>query len=178
MQQGFDKLDWMSDSTKIKAKEKLSVFIKKIGYPDKWRDYSKVIIDRNKFFENVISCDENEYQYRLSKVGKPVDKTEWGMTPPTINAYYNPSFNEIVFPAGILQPPFFDPNADDAINYGAIGVVIGHEMTHGFDDQGAQYDKHGNLSNWWSKTDSTKFAAKLNLLPIYIVRLQFLIQCI
>ncbi len=156
----IDKLDWMSDSTKTKAKEKLDAFIKKIGYPDKWRDYSKVTIDRSKYFENLISCSKNEYQYQLAKVGKPVDKTEWGMTPPTINAYYNPSFNEIVFPAGILQFPFFDANADDAINYGGIGAVIGHEMTHGFDDQGAQYDKDGNLKNWWSKDDSTKFAAK------------------
>ena len=156
----IDKLDWMSDSTKTKAKEKLNAFIKKIGYPDKWRDYSKVTIDRTKYFENRVSCDINNYQYQLAKAGKPVDKTEWGMTPPTINAYYNPYFNEIVFPAGILQFPFFDANADDAVNYGGIGAVIGHEMTHGFDDQGAQYDKDGNLKNWWSKDDSEKFAAK------------------
>jgi putative endopeptidase len=153
-------LDWMSDSTKQKAKDKLHAFLKKIGYTDKWRDYSKVTIDRNKYFENLVSCAKNEYQYQLNKVGKPVDKTEWGMTPPTINAYYNPLFNEIVFPAGILQFPFFDPNADDAINYGGIGMVIGHEMTHGFDDQGAQYDKDGNLKNWWAKEDSVKFVAK------------------
>ncbi len=156
----ISKLDWMSDSTKQVAKEKLNVFLKKIGYPDKWRDYNKVTIDKNKYFDNLISCAKNEYQYQLSKVGKPVDKTEWGMTPPTINAYYNPAFNEIVFPAGILQFPFFDAKADDAINYGGIGMVIGHEMTHGFDDQGAQYDKEGNLKNWWGKEDNDKFKAK------------------
>ncbi|RFM30615.1 M13 family peptidase [Deminuibacter soli] len=154
------KLDWMTDSTKAKAKDKLHAFLKKIAYPDKWRDYSKVTINRNQYYENLVSASKNEYQYQLSKVGKPVDKTEWGMTPPTINAYYNPTFNEIVFPAGILQFPFFDENADDAINYGGIGMVIGHEMTHGFDDQGAQYDKDGNLKNWWSKADFDKFKAK------------------
>jgi len=137
-------------------------FIKKIGYPDKWRDYSKVTIHRNTYFENRLSAAKNEYQYQISKVGKPVDKMEWGMTPPTINAYYNPTFNEIVFPAGILQFPFFDLSADDAINYGGIGMAIGHEMTHGFDDQGAQYDKDGNLKNWWSRGDSLKFVTKSN----------------
>lgn len=164
LQQAFEsritKLDWMSDSTKGKAKEKLHTFIKKIGYPDKWRDYSKVTVDKNKYFENLISAGKNDYDFQVSKVGKPVDKTEWGMTPPTINAYYNPTFNEIVFPAGILQLPFFDLGADDAINYGGIGMVIGHEMTHGFDDQGAQYDKEGNLKNWWSAEDNEKFKAK------------------
>jgi len=156
----IDHLDWMTDSTKAKAKEKLNAFIKKIGYPDKWRDYSKVTIDRAKYFENRVSADINNYQYQLAKVGQPVDRTEWGLTPPTINAYYNPYFNEVVFPAGILQLPFFDANADDAVNYGGIGAGIGHEMTHGFDDEGAQYDKDGNLKNWWSKEDSEKFAAK------------------
>ncbi|MFZ1798964.1 MAG: M13 family metallopeptidase [Chitinophagaceae bacterium] len=154
------KLDWMSDSTKAIAKDKLHAFLKKIGYPDKWRDYSKVDIDKTKFFENRVSAAKNEYDFNINKLGKPVDKMEWGMTPPTINAYYNPSINEIVFPAGILQFPFFDPNADDAINYGGIGMVIGHEMTHGFDDQGAQYDKNGNLKNWWSAQDNEKFKAK------------------
>ena len=154
------KLDWMSDSTKAKAKEKLYTFIKKIGYPDKWRDYSKVTIDKNKSFENLVSCSKNEYAFNVNKVGKPVDRTEWGMTPPTIDAYYNPTFNEIVFPAGILQFPFFDATVDDAMNYGGIGMVIGHEMTHGFDDQGAQYDKDGNLKNWWSKEDYEKFKAR------------------
>ena len=154
------RLDWMSDSTKQKATDKLHAFLKKIGYPDKWRDYSKVTIQRGQYFENLVACSKNEYEYQLGKVGQPVDKTEWGMTPPTINAYYNPTFNEIVFPAGILQFPFFDAAADDAINYGGIGMVIGHEMTHGFDDQGAQYDKDGNLKNWWSKEDYTRFKAK------------------
>ncbi|MCW3110049.1 MAG: putative metalloendopeptidase [Segetibacter sp.] len=156
----INQLDWMSDATKGKAKDKLYAFMKKIGFPEKWRDYSKVTIDRSKYFENVVSANKNEHEYQLSKLNKPVDKTEWGMTPPTINAYYNPTFNEIVFPAGILQFPFFDPNADDAINYGGIGMVIGHEMTHGFDDQGAQYDKEGNLKNWWANEDSAKFVAK------------------
>ncbi len=153
-------LDWMSEVTKGRAKDKLYAFMKKIGFPDKWRDYSKVTVNRKTFYENLISAGKNEYQYQLSKLNKPVDKTEWGLTPPTINAYYNPTFNEIVFPAGILQFPFFDPNADDAINYGGIGMVIGHEMTHGFDDQGAQYDKEGNLKNWWATEDSAKFVAK------------------
>jgi putative endopeptidase len=160
----INKLDWMSDSTKVKAIDKLHGFLKKIGYTDKWRDYSKVTIDKSKYFENLVACSKNEFNYQFNKVGKPVDKTEWGMTPPTVNAYYNPTFNEIVFPAGILQFPFFDPAADDAINYGGIGLVIGHEMTHGFDDQGAQYDKDGNLRNWWSKSDSVKFVAKSKLI--------------
>ena len=154
------KLDWMSDSTKEKAIAKLHTFIKKVGFPDKWRDYSKVIITRNNFVANLVSCGRNEYNYQVSKVDKPVDKTTWAMTPPTNNAYYNPTLNEIVFPAGILQFPMFDVTSDDAMNYGGIGMVIGHEMTHGFDDQGAQYDKDGNLKNWWSKEDLVKFKAK------------------
>jgi putative endopeptidase len=158
--QRIGRLDWMSDSTKQKAKEKLQAFIKKIGYPDKWRDYSKVNIDRNHYFEDVMAARANNYAYMINKLGKPVDRTEWEMTPPTINAYYNPLYNEIVFPAGILQFPFFDPQADDAINYGGIGMVIGHEMTHGFDDQGAQYDKDGNLKNWWSPSDYDLFKKK------------------
>ena len=144
-------LDWMSDSTKQKAKEKLYAITKKIGYPDKWRDYDKVQIDRNKYFENILSLHQNDYQYRLQRLNKPVDRTEWGTTPSTVTAYYNPSFNEIVFPAGILQFPYFDDAADDAINYGGIGMVIGHEMTHAFDDQGARFDKDGNVKNWWTK---------------------------
>ena len=156
----INKVDWMSDSTKAKAKDKLHAFLKKIGYPEKWKDYSSVTINRGTYFENLQACSQFEFNRSINKVGKPVDKTEWDMTPPTINAYYNPSFNEIVFPAGILQFPFFDPNADDAINYGGIGLVIGHEMTHGFDDQGAQYDKDGNLSNWWSTNDSAQFVAR------------------
>jgi len=166
LQAAFDmrlsKLDWMSDTTKQKAKEKLHAFLKQVGYPDKWKDYSKVEIDRNKYFENRISAATNEYKYQISKVGKPVDKVEWDMTTPTINAGYYPTFNKILFPAGILQFPFFDLNADDAINYGAIGMFIGHEITHGFDDQGSQYDKDGNLKNWWTKEDREKFVAKSN----------------
>lgn len=153
-------VDWMSDTTKKVAKEKLHAIIKKIGYPDKWRDYSKVEIDRAKYFENIISCKKADFDYQMAKVDKPVDKDEWGMTPPTINAYYNPTINEIVFPAGILQFPFFDLSADDAVNYGAIGMVIGHEMTHGFDDQGSQYDKSGNLKNWWAPSDNKRFKEK------------------
>lgn len=157
----IQKLDWMSDSTKTIALDKLSAFIRKIGYPDKWRDYSKVNINRNTFFQNVESAAKNNYNYQLEQLNKPVDKTLWGMTPPTINAYYNPTINEIVFPAGILQPPFFNPEADDAVNYGGIGMVIGHEMTHGFDDQGSQYDKNGNLENWWGASDKSKFEEKV-----------------
>lgn len=153
-------LDWMSDSTKQKAKEKLYAITKKIGYPDKWRNYDKVQINRTKYFENLLSLFQNEYQFQLSKLNKPVDRTEWGTTPPTVTAYYNPSFNEIVFPAGILQYPYFDFSADDAINYGGIGMVIGHELTHAFDDQGAQFDKEGNVKNWWTKEDYERFRAK------------------
>lgn len=169
----INKLDWMSDSTKKTAKEKLFAFVKKIGFPDKWRDYSKVNIVRDNFYNNLVACAKNEYNFQVAKLGKPVDKTEWGMTPPTINAYYNQSINEIVFPAGILQSPYFDLHADDALNYGGIGMIIGHEMTHAFDDQGAQYDKEGNLKNWWSKEDYDKFKAKgqqvINLYNGFIV---------
>ncbi len=156
----IEKLDWMSDSTKVKAKEKLFAITKKIGYPDKWRDYSKVNIEKGKYFENLVSTAANNYQYQLAKLNKPVDRSEWFTTPSTVTAYYNPSANEIVFPAGILQPPYFDDNADDALNYGGIGMVIGHEMTHAFDDQGAQFDKFGNVQNWWTKDDYDKFKAK------------------
>jgi putative endopeptidase len=156
----INNLDWMSDSTKQKAKEKLFAITKKIGYPDKWRDYSNVNIARDKYFENVVSASANNNQYNLAKLNKPVDKTEWFTTPSTVTAYYNPFANEIVFPAGILQPPYFDDAADDALNYGGIGMVIGHEMTHAFDDQGAQFDKNGNVANWWTKDDYQKFKAK------------------
>jgi putative endopeptidase len=156
----INNLDWMSDSTKQKAKEKLYSITKKIGYPDKWRDYSKVTIDKNKYLENVLSLRRNEYEFQLAKLNKPVDKSEWGTTPSTVTAYYNPFYNEIVFPAGILQYPYFDFQADDAINYGGIGMVIGHELTHAFDDQGAQFDKDGNVKNWWTKDDYTRFKAK------------------
>lgn len=153
-------LDWMSDTTKQKAQEKLSAIMKKIGYPDKWKSYDDVTISRNDFYNNMRNIAKHDYQESIAKIGKPVDKTEWGMTAPTVNAYYNPTFNEIVFPAGILQFPFFALQADDAINYGAIGMVIGHEITHGFDDQGRQYDAQGNLTDWWTKTDADKFTAK------------------
>lgn len=164
LQIAFDKriaqLDWMSDTTKQKAKEKLAAIMKKIGYPDQWKSYDDVNISRNDFYGNMRSIAKHDYKESIAKIGKPVDKTEWGMTAPTVNAYYNPTFNEIVFPAGILQFPFFELKADDAINYGAIGMVIGHEMTHGFDDQGRQYDAQGNLTDWWTKTDAEKFTTK------------------
>ncbi len=155
----IDHLDWMSDSTKQMAKEKLAAITKKIGYPDKWRDYSNVNITRGRYFENVVAADSNDFQFQLAKLGQPVDKTEWFTTPSTVTAYNNPSANEIVFPAGILQFPYFDNDADDAINYGGIGMVIGHEMTHTFDDQGAQFDQYGNVKNWWTKEDYKKFKA-------------------
>lgn len=156
----IQKLDWMSAETKKKATLKLDKFMVKIGYPDKWRDYSKLEIGANSYLENVVAARTFEHHRNLNKIGKPVDRTEWGMNPHTVNAYYNPSLNEIVFPAGILQPPFFDMNADDAVIYGAIGAVIGHEMTHGFDDQGSGYDEQGNFKKWWTTEDSLKFAAK------------------
>ena len=160
----IEKLDWMSPDTKKRALEKLSAFTKKIGYPDKWKKYEDVEISNGAYYNNERSIAAHNYQEMIKKVGKPVDKTEWGMTPPTVNAYYNPAFNEIVFPAGILQFPFFDKNADDAINYGAIGAVIGHEMTHGFDDQGRQYDKDGNLKDWWTKEDAQKFKTRVQVM--------------
>ena len=156
----IDKLDWMTDSTKQKAKEKLFAITKKIGYPDKWRDYNNVTIAKGKYFENMVSAASGNYQFQLAKLNKPVDRSEWFTTPSTVTAYYNPSANEIVFPAAILQPPYFDNDRDDALNYGGIGMVIGHEMTHAFDDQGAQFDKEGNVKNWWTKTDYEKFKAK------------------
>ncbi len=159
--QRIEQLDWMSDETKIKANEKLETITVKIGYPDKWIDYSKLEITDGNYYKNVSNAREFEFQRNLNKIGKPVDKTEWGMTPQTVNAYYNPTNNEIVFPAGILQPPFFNKDADDAVNYGAIGVVIGHEMTHGFDDMGRQYDKDGNLNDWWTAEDAERFTKKI-----------------
>ena len=143
-------LDWMDEPTKQEALKKLAAFTVKIGYPDKWRDYSLLKVDRGPYAQNVLRGEMFERDRQMKKIGKPVDRSEWGMTPPTVNAYYNPNRNEIVFPAGILQPPFFDPKADDAVNYGGIGAVIGHEMTHGFDDRGRQYDAVGNLRDWWS----------------------------
>ena len=154
-------LDWMSDDTKAYAQEKLKAFTVKIGYPDKWKDYSGITIDPAKsYYENMREVAVWYVQDNLKDLGKPVDKEEWHMSPQTVNAYYNPTSNEICFPAAILQPPFFNPNADDATNYGAIGVVIGHEMTHGFDDQGRLFDKDGNMTNWWTEEDDAKFRAK------------------
>ena len=155
----INNLDWMSDSTKVKAVEKLYAINKKIGYPDVWRTYD-VSIDRNQFFENVVTLNKDSYEYNLKQLNQPPNRDEWGTTPSTVTAYYNPSLNEIVFPAGILQSPYFDLYADDAVNYGGIGMVIGHEFTHAFDDQGAQYDKDGNVKDWWTEEDYTKFKAK------------------
>lgn len=158
--QRIQNLAWMSDVTKAKAQEKLAAFTVKIGYPDKWRDYSSLQIKNDSYWDNAQRANRFEHNYMISKANKPVDKSEWQMTPQTVNAYYNPTTNEICFPAGILQYPFFDMNADDAFNYGAIGVVIGHEMTHGFDDQGRQYDKDGNLKDWWTAEDAKNFEAR------------------
>jgi putative endopeptidase len=157
------KLDWMSDETKTKALEKLNAFTKKIAYPDTWKNYNGVTISRNDYLGNARRVSQWTYNDMVNRFGKPVDKTRWGMTPPTINAYYNPSNNEIVFPAGILQFPFFDFGADDAVNYGGIGAVIGHEMTHGFDDQGSQFAADGNLKNWWTAEDASKFKERTTM---------------
>ena len=155
---------WMSEETKVKAVEKLAAFHVKIGYPDKWRDYSSLSVKKESYYANILRSNQFEIAYQLSKINKPVDKDLWLMTPQTVNAYYNPTTNEICFPAAILQPPFFDMNADDAVNYGAIGVVIGHEMTHGFDDQGRQYDKDGNLKDWWTALDAENFTQRTKVL--------------
>ncbi|OLE53758.1 MAG: hypothetical protein AUG51_11545 [Acidobacteria bacterium 13_1_20CM_3_53_8] len=157
LREDLSSLDWMSQQTRQRAIAKLDAFIRKIGYPDHWRDYEALRVERGAYYNNLVLARSFDVKRNLTKIGKPVDRTEWGMTPPTVNAYYNPTINEIVFPAGILQPPFFDPQADDAINYGGIGAVIGHEMTHGFDDQGAQFDADGNLQNWWTQDDYKKF---------------------
>jgi len=156
----IEKLDWMSAETKAKALVKMDKIIEKIGYPDKWKNYDDVDIKRDAYFENAQAVGRHAYKEMIEKLAKPVDKTEWQMTPPTVNAYANPAFNEIVFPAGILQLPFFDNAADDAVNYGGIGMVIGHEMTHLFDDQGRQYDAEGNLKDWWKPEDAKKFNEK------------------
>lgn len=157
-------LEWMSDATKAKAQEKLSAFIVKIGYPDKWRDYTGLEIKDDSYWANVRRSNIFEMDYKLAQVDKPVDKSQWEMSPQTVNAYYNPTTNEICFPAGILQPPFFFAEGDDAVNYGAIGVVIGHEMTHGFDDQGRNYDKDGNMTDWWTAEDAALFTERANKL--------------
>jgi predicted metalloendopeptidase len=147
----------MDDATRAKALEKLDAFGVKVGYPDKWIDYSPLHVDRTSFIGNVLRAREFNTHRDLAKIGHPVDRQEWDMTPPTVNAYYNPTMNEIVFPAGILQAPFFDAKADDAVNYGGIGAVIGHEMTHGFDDEGRQFGADGNLSDWWTKESAARF---------------------
>ncbi len=160
----IDALDWMSPETKTEAQAKLAKFTPKIGYPNKWRDYSALAIKKNDLIGNAMRASTFSYQRMVEKLGKPVDREEWGMTPQTVNAYYNPSKNEIVFPAAILQPPFFDARADDAVNYGAIGAVIGHEISHGFDDKGSQSDGDGNLRDWWSKQDRANFKLKTDAL--------------
>ena len=156
--------DWMSEQTKQQALAKLDKVMRKIAYPDKWRDYSALQISTDSYVQNVMRARAFNFDYRLSKLGGPIDRGEWGMTPPTVNAYYNPTMNEIVFPAGILQPPFFNRDADDAVNYGAIGAVIGHELTHGFDDQGSHYAADGNMKNWWTPEDKKRFTAKTEAL--------------
>ncbi|MEO5623986.1 MAG: M13 family metallopeptidase [Dokdonella sp.] len=156
----IEKLDWMSDETKHKALEKWATFLPKIGYPDKWRDWSGVTISPDDYYGNIVAATKFDYAYEIAKIGKPTDRLEWGMTPQTVNAYYNPTDNTINFPAAILQPPFFDANADDAINYGGIGAVIGHEASHGYDDEGSQFDAQGNNENWWTKDDLAKFQAR------------------
>ncbi|WP_299758629.1 M13 family metallopeptidase [uncultured Pontibacter sp.] len=153
-------IDWMGEETKERAMQKLQSFAVKIGYPDKWEDYQGLQINRESYAANVMRASQFAFKDNIGKIGQPIDREEWFMSPPTVNAYYNPSMNEIVFPAGILQPPFFDPNADDAVNYGGMGAVIGHELTHGFDDQGAKYDFEGNLKDWWTKADLEKFNAR------------------
>lgn len=153
-------LEWMSQQTKQKALIKLASFSRKLGYPDQWKDYSSLEITKNSYYQNVMNARLFGFKRMINKLGKPIDKTEWGISPQTVNAYYNPQINEIVFPAAIMQPPFFNPDADDAVNYGGIGAVIGHEITHGFDDQGSKYDEHGNLNNWWTTEDRDKFNAR------------------
>ena len=155
-------LDWMSEATKQQAHGKLKAIVDKIGYPDKWRDYSTLRVTKDNYAANTFRASEFATRFDLKKIGKGRDRMEWGMTPPTVNAYYNPLQNTINFPAGILQPPFFDPNADDAVNFGGIGVVIGHELTHGFDDQGRKFDAEGNLRDWWTAEDAKKFEERAN----------------
>ena len=168
LRERLGRLAWMTDATKVKAYAKLDAIVNKIGYPDHWRDYSSLRIEPVAFATNVSRAATYEFRRDMAKIGKPVDRNDWLMSPPTVNAYYNPPVNEIAFPAGIMQPPFFDPQADDAVNYGGMGAVIGHEITHGFDDQGRQYDAQGNLSGWWSAEDETAFNARAD-----VVRQQF-----
>ena len=170
----IDAQEWMSDSTKIRAHEKLATFHVKVGYPDKWKDYSKLEIKNDSYWANVCRASEWGFNDMYSRIGKPVDKDEWLMTPQTVNAYYNPPTNEICFPAAILQPPFFNMEADDAANYGAIGVVIGHEMTHGFDDQGRQFDKDGNLTDWWAPGDADRFKERAQVMVDFFNKIEVL----
>lgn len=170
----IDAQEWMSDSTKIRAHEKLAAFHVKVGYPDKWKDYSKLEIKNDSYWANVCRASEWGFNDMYSRIGKPVDEDEWLMTPQTVNAYYNPSTNEICFPAAILQPPFFNMEADDAANYGAIGVVIGHEMTHGFDDQGRQFDKDGNLTDWWAQGDADRFKERAQVMVDFFNKIEVL----
>ena len=167
--------DWMSETTKANAIDKLNHFYVKIGYPNKWRDYTNLTIStKYSYYENVLRCNEFLTNKDIEeKAGKPVDKDKWDMTPQTVNAYYNPTTNEICFPAGILQAPFFDPQADDAFNYGAIGVVIGHEMTHGFDDQGRHYDKDGNMKEWWTAGDAKQFSDRAKVFGGLFLKYQY-----
>lgn len=167
-------VEWMSDETKARAHEKLASFTVKIGYPDKWKNYGPLDIQQDSYWANYLRANNFYYAENVAKVGKPVDRTEWGMTPQTVNAYYDPTTNEICFPAGILQYPFFDMKADDAFNYGAIGVVIAHEMTHGFDDQGRQYDKDGNMNDWWTAGDTERFNERADRLVAYFDRIEVL----
>jgi endothelin-converting enzyme/putative endopeptidase len=161
MENEIKALDWMTDATKAKALEKLHAVANKVGYPDRWRDYSSVVVKPNDYFGNASRATLFESKRELAKIGKPVDRGEWGMTPPTVNAYYNPQMNDINFPAGVLQPPLYDPKLDDAPNYGNTGSTIGHELTHAFDDEGAQFDAHGNLKNWWTPDDQKKFEERV-----------------
>ena len=163
----INQLEWMSDETKAKAAEKLGTFIVKIGYPDKWKDYTTLEVKDDSYWQNMVRASEFEYAEMMGELGQPVDRTKWYMSPQTVNAYYNPTSNEICFPAGILQPPFFYMHGDDAINYGGIGVVIGHEMTHGFDDQGRKYDKEGNMTDWWTAQDAQRFDERASVLADY-----------
>ena len=160
MGRNLDALTWMDDPTRKRAHEKLGKVFNKVAYPDSWRDYDKLQVDRASWLNSVLAANAFEVNRDLSKIGKPLDRGEWHMTPPTVNAYYNPSMNEMVFPAGILQAPFFDPKADPAVNYGAIGAIIGHEISHGFDDQGRKIDATGAVRDWWTKADADRFNAQ------------------
>src|SRR5205085_9729284 len=164
MQRDIEQLDWMAPATRQRALEKLQTVVNKIGYPDKWRDYKKYKVVRGDALGNFMRGAEFESHRQIDKIGKPVDRTEWGMTPPTVNAYYNPQMNDINFPAGILQPPFYDSNMDDAVNYGDAGGVIGHELTHAFDDEGRQFDAQGNLTDWWTEQDAKQFEERSSCL--------------